>query len=76
MNSIRKYLEGESWSLGTKSMPLVESTSHMGILRTSSNQDIQEVISNIQKARRTIHSLMALDFTVKMDKIQKLLYCY
>ena len=58
MNSFRKYSDGESWSLGTEAMPIVKSTTLMGILRTSSNQEIQAVESNIQKARRTVHSLM------------------
>lgn len=58
MDSIKDYPEDESWKLGSKDMPVVTSTTHMGILRTSTNQEMQNVETNIQKAKRTIYSLM------------------
>ena len=48
-----------SWTLGNKIMPEIEKTSHMGITRTSANQESNAVNENIQKARRTLYSLMA-----------------
>ena len=39
-------------------MPVVTSTTHMGILRTSTNQEMNNIDTNIQKAKRTIYSLM------------------
>ena len=39
-------------------MPVVDSTTHMGILRTSANQELSAVENNIQKAQRTAYSLM------------------
>ena len=58
MDSIKNYPENEKWHIGDKEMPVVESTTHMGISRSSSNQEMQAVESNIQKAKRTIYSLM------------------
>ena len=58
MDSIKNYPENEKWHIGDKEMPVVESTTHMGISRSSSNQEMQVVESNIQKAKRTIYSLM------------------
>ncbi|MEW8548000.1 MAG: reverse transcriptase domain-containing protein [Candidatus Thiodiazotropha sp.] len=58
MNSIPKYPDGESWVLGANEMPVVQNTTHMGIFRTSVNQDLQAVESNIQKAHRVVYSLM------------------
>ena len=58
MNSIRNYPESEAWKLGSKEMPVVDSTTHMGILRTSANQELSAVENNIQKAQRTAYSLM------------------
>ena len=57
-NTIRQYPENESWELGEKKMPVVDNTTHMGILRSSSNQELNAVEQNIQKARRTTYSLM------------------
>ena len=57
-DSVKHYPENESWKLGNKEMPVVDSTTHMGILRTSSNQELNVVEHNIQKARRTTYSLM------------------
>ena len=51
-------LQNEAWKLGSKEMPVVDSTTHMGILRTSTNQDLSAVENNIQKAQRTAYSLM------------------
>ena len=58
MDSIKNYPENESWQLGLKDMPVVTSTTHIGILRTSTNQEMNNVETNIQKAKRTIYSLM------------------
>ena len=58
MDSIKTYPESESWTLGSKNMPITESTTHMGILRTSTNQEMQNVETNIQKAKRAAYSLM------------------
>ena len=58
MDSIKTYPESESWTLGSKNMPIVESTIHMGILRTSTNQEMRNVETNIQKGKRTVYSLM------------------
>ena len=57
-NTIRQYPENESLELGDKKMTVVDNTTHMGILRSSSNQDLNAVEQNIQKARRTTYSLM------------------
>ena len=57
MNSIRNNPENEVWKLGSKEMP-VDSTTHMEILHTSSNQELSAVENNIQKAQRTAYSLM------------------
>ena len=58
MDSIKTYPESESWTLGSKIMPITESTTHMGILRTSTNQEMQNVETNIQKAKRAAYSIM------------------
>ena len=58
MNSIKDYPENESWQLGLKDIPVVTSTTYMGILRTSTNQELNNAETNIQKAARTIYSLM------------------
>ena len=39
-------------------MPVVNNTTHMEILRSSSNQELNAVEQNIQIARRTTYSLM------------------
>ncbi|MCG8048991.1 MAG: reverse transcriptase domain-containing protein [Candidatus Thiodiazotropha endolucinida] len=57
-DSVKTYPEGETWKIGEKDMPVVDSTTHMGILRSSTNQEMKSVESNIQKARRTMFSLM------------------
>lgn len=57
-DSVKSYPDGETWKIGEKDMPVVDSTTHMGILRSSTNQELQSVESNIQKARRTMFSLM------------------
>ena len=48
-----------------------ESTTHMGILRTSANKEIQNAETNIQKAKRAAYSLWDRDCVEKTDKIQK-----
>ena len=58
MDSIKEYPEGETFKLNSKDMPVVTSTTHMGIVRSSTNQEMKNVETNIQKARRTIYSLM------------------
>lgn len=58
MDSIKDYPEDESWKLNSKDMPVVTSTTHMGIVRSTTNQEMKNVETNIQKARRTIYSLM------------------
>ena len=58
IDSVKNYPEGETWQIGDKEMPVVENTSHMGILRSSSNQERQAVESNIKKAKRAVYSLM------------------
>ena len=47
MNSIRNYPESEAWKLGSKEMPVVDSTTHMGILRTSTNQDQNLIMAQL-----------------------------
>ena len=58
MNSVSQYPDDEAWTLGDKEMPVVDNTTHMGILRTSTNQELNAVEHNIQKAKRTAYSLM------------------
>lgn len=58
MDSIKTYPEDETWFLGSKTMPVVENTLHMGILRSRCNQEIRNVEANIQKAKRAAFSLM------------------
>ncbi|MCG8046395.1 MAG: reverse transcriptase domain-containing protein, partial [Candidatus Thiodiazotropha endolucinida] len=58
MNSIRQYPSNEEWDLDGKPMPVVNSVTHMGIRRSSANQELHAVEHNIQKARRTAYSLM------------------
>ena len=58
MESIKTYPESEPWIRGSKIMPITENTTHMGILRTSTNQEMQNVETNIQKAKRAAYSLM------------------
>ena len=58
MDSIKNYPEGETWKIGDKDMPVVEQTTHMGIPRSSSDQEMHAVETNIQKAQRTMYSLM------------------
>ena len=41
MDSIKNYPENEKWHIGDKEMPVVESTTHMGISRSFSNQEIE-----------------------------------
>ena len=57
-DSVKNYPEGETWQIGEREMPVVENTTHMGILHLSSNQERQAFESNIQKAKLTVHSLM------------------
>lgn len=45
------------WTIYDQQMPLVEETSHMGILRSSTSDDVP-VNENIKKARRALYSLM------------------
>ena len=58
LDSIKDYPEDESWPLSSKDMPVVTSTIHMGILRTSTNQEMHNVEASILKAKRTIYILM------------------
>ena len=58
MDSIKEYPEGETFKLNSKDMPVVTSTTHMEIVRSSTNREMKNVETNIQKARRTIYSLM------------------
>ena len=57
-NSVSQYPDDEAWALGDKEMPVVDNTTHMGILKTSTNQELNAVEYNIQKAKRTAYSLM------------------
>ena len=59
MDSVKNYPEGKTWQIGDREMPVVENTTHMGILRSSSNQERQAVESNIQKAKQTVYSLIS-----------------
>ena len=38
MDSVKEYPEDETWKLNSKDMPVVDSTTHMGIVRSSTNQ--------------------------------------
>ena len=58
MDNIKTCPETDSWTLGSKTMPITESTTHMGMLRTSTNQEMRNVETNIQKAKRVVYSLM------------------
>lgn len=58
MKSRGECPDDESWELGSRQMPVVESATHMGFLRTSTNQELEAVESSIQKAKRTLYSLM------------------
>ena len=58
MDSVKEYPENETWTLNSKNMSVVECTTHMGIVRSTTNQEMRNVETNIQKARRTIYSLM------------------
>ena len=58
MDSIKEYPEGETWKLNSKNMPVVTRTTHIGIMRSSTNQEMKNVEANIQKASLTIYSLM------------------
>ena len=58
MDSIKYYPEGETWKVGDKDMPVVEQNTHMGITRSSSDQEMHAVKINIQKAQHTIYRLM------------------
>ena len=44
-------------NIGSKPMPIVSESMHMGILRSANSQE-SAIQDNIKKARRTIHSLM------------------
>ena len=46
------------WTIYGEAMPLVEETSHMGLLRSSAS-DNTPVLENIKKARRALYSLMS-----------------
>ncbi|MEW8548126.1 MAG: reverse transcriptase family protein, partial [Candidatus Thiodiazotropha sp.] len=46
------------WTIYDEKMPVVEETTHMGILRSSSSEEVS-VTENMKKARRTLYSLMA-----------------
>ena len=39
MDSLKNYPENETWHIGDKEMPVVENPTHMGIRRSSSNQE-------------------------------------
>ena len=58
MDSIKNYPERETWKIGDKDMPVVEQTTHMGTPRSSLDQEMHAVETNIQKAQRTMYSLM------------------
>ena len=58
LNTIIQYPGDEAWELGGKIMPVVENTTHMGILRSSSKQELNAVEHNIQTARRTAYGLV------------------
>ena len=58
MDSIKEYPEGETWKLNSKNMPVVTRTTHIGIMRSSTNQEMKNVEANIQKTSLTIYSLM------------------
>lgn len=47
-----------AWALGGVEMPQVKKTTHMGMMRTGVLSDSLGVESNIQKARRSLYSLM------------------
>ena len=36
MDSVKNYPESETWQTGDREMPVVENTTHMGVLRSSS----------------------------------------
>ena len=50
MDSIKTYPESESWTIGSKTMQITEITTHMGILRTSANQEMQKPTSRRRKS--------------------------
>ena len=58
MYSIKNYPEGETWKIGDKDMLVFEQTTHIRIPRSSSDQEMHAVETNIQKAQRTMYSIM------------------
>ena len=45
--------------LGDQQMPVVNKTTHVGVVRTSDNSPTTAIDENLQKARRTLYSLMS-----------------
>ena len=55
----RKKIQQPSCFLGGQPMPVVDKTVHVGVTRITSNKPSGIIEENIQKARRTMYSLMA-----------------
>ena len=56
----RKSADRETeWKLGEDNMPVVDKTTHVGVLRTNTNKSTGHVENNISKAQRTMYGLMA-----------------
>jgi hypothetical protein len=46
-------------TLGDQQMPVVDKTTHVGLVRTPDNSPTAAITENLQKARRTLYSLMS-----------------
>ncbi|MEW8547744.1 MAG: reverse transcriptase family protein, partial [Candidatus Thiodiazotropha sp.] len=53
-----------TWTLGQETMPIVDKTSHLGIIRSTSieNTERETVAQNISKARKASYGLMSAGF--------------
>ena len=49
----------EKWTLGDADMPIVDSATHVGLVRSSKPTADAAIEANIQKGRRTLYSLMS-----------------
>ena len=60
VRSRRKKQDGSyTWCLGRDEMPTVQKTTHVGVTRSDTNSAKAAIDENIQKARKTLYSLMA-----------------
>ncbi|KAK3089516.1 hypothetical protein FSP39_004221 [Pinctada imbricata] len=55
----KKSVTQLAWTLGDKPMPIVDQTSHIGIVRVDTNKPTAHVDNNILKAQRALYSMMS-----------------